>query len=62
MVHVTNLKADDARVPLAGPVSPWPVPTVRSSGSGGISRHRLGTLAGSAKLLKATTVSAGEGS
>lgn len=62
MVHVTNLKADDARVPWLGPVSPWPVSPDPSTRSGGISRHRLGTLAGSAKLLKATTVSAGEGS
>ncbi len=62
MVLVLNLKADGARARGTGPVGPWPIPTSRPPRSRLLPGHRLGALAGSAKLRKATVVSAGEGS
>ncbi len=63
MVLHTDLTADDRRTRGTGRVGPWigrfdPPPSDPPDRSD----HRLASLAGSAKLLKATTVNAGEGS
>ncbi len=62
MVLDMNLKADDRRTRWTGRVSLLPALSDPSSDSGFNLDVRLGAIAGSAKLLKADTVSAGEGS
>lgn len=62
MVLHMNLKADDRRTRWTGPVSSLPALFDPPSRAGFGSDHRLGAIAGSAKLLRADTVSAGEGS
>jgi hypothetical protein len=63
MVLHPNLKADDRRTRSTGRVSPWPgCFDPPSSDAPERSDHRFASLAGSAKLRRATTVNAGEGS
>ena len=63
MVLHANLTADDRRTRGTGRVSPWPGRfDPPSSDPPDRPDHRLASLAGSAKLRKATTVNAGEGS
>ena len=62
MVLHVNLKADDRRTRWTGPVSPLPAFIDPLPRSGFRPDHRLGAIAGSAKLHRADTVSAGEGS
>ncbi|MGI4764346.1 MAG: hypothetical protein ACRYGP_04675 [Janthinobacterium lividum] len=63
MVLFANLTADDRRIRGTGPVGPWSGRfDPPSSDAPDRSGQRLACLAGAAKLRKATTVNAGEGS
>ena len=62
MVLHANLTADGGRVRWTGSVGARPAPSDLLSRSTLADDNRLGSLAGLAKLMRAATVDAGEGS